>query len=322
MMVSIATQRFARTVGTALALSLCIASFESRAHAEASEAPDDKSNDPAVTPAQREEARTRFARGTQLYDEGEFKLALIEFERAYSIVPNYRMLYNIGQVQQQLGQFAKALLTLQRYLTEGGSKIPAARRTAVDKDIATLRTRTANLTVQVAEPGAEISLDGNVLGMSPLPPDLLVDVGEHRIVVTKAGFRSETRTLVLAGGDSASPEFALQKEKVLVAGPTPVNTPMWVAWGTTGALAIGAGVTGIFALRSAADLETQRTRLNGTTEAERTNLASTTSLLAAVTDGLAAGAIVAGGVALYLTLTGKKNVEPARVGLSGATLRF
>lgn len=46
-------------------------------------------------------------------------------------LPSYRILYNIGQVQQQLSQFAKALASLERYLAEGEGKIPDDRRAIV-----------------------------------------------------------------------------------------------------------------------------------------------------------------------------------------------
>src|SRR5262245_61950348 len=50
------------------------------------------------TPEILAEAKQRFDRGYELYEEGEYPLALIEFNRAYELVPNYKVLYNIGQV--------------------------------------------------------------------------------------------------------------------------------------------------------------------------------------------------------------------------------
>src|SRR5262245_54376929 len=64
------------------------------------------------------EAKQRFDRGLELYAEGEYPLALIEFTRAYELVPNYRVLYNIGQVCIQLGQYANARRALEEYLTK------------------------------------------------------------------------------------------------------------------------------------------------------------------------------------------------------------
>src|SRR5205823_199193 len=48
-----------------------------------------------------EEARVRFQRGTQVFNDGAYKLALIEFQRAYSVMPNWRVLFNVGAVHVQ-----------------------------------------------------------------------------------------------------------------------------------------------------------------------------------------------------------------------------
>src|SRR5687768_4278200 len=79
--------------------------------APATGAPADDAADPYKV-----EARQRYDRGIRLYAEGEFALAVIEFERAYTLVPDYRVLYNIGQVRIQLAQYARARKSLDQYL--------------------------------------------------------------------------------------------------------------------------------------------------------------------------------------------------------------
>ena len=71
------------------------------------------------------EAGERYARGLSLYGDGEFLLALVEFERAYQLSNNYKVLYNIGQVRIQLGRYAKAKEALEEYLKIGGSSLSA-----------------------------------------------------------------------------------------------------------------------------------------------------------------------------------------------------
>lgn len=74
--------------------------------------------------AAREEASGHFQRGVELFQEGAFRAALVEFERAYGIAPDYRLLYNIGQVKLQLQDYLGATQSYERYLEEGGSEIP------------------------------------------------------------------------------------------------------------------------------------------------------------------------------------------------------
>jgi tetratricopeptide (TPR) repeat protein len=47
------------------------------------------------------EARMRFTRGVKLYHEGSYDAALAEFTKAYRLAPNYRVLYNLAQVQAE-----------------------------------------------------------------------------------------------------------------------------------------------------------------------------------------------------------------------------
>lgn len=287
--------------------------------------PDDKP-EPTVTAEQREEARVRFQRGIDLYGEGEYKLALIEFERAYALSPSFRMLYNIGQVRQQLGHYARALTTLERYLAEGGDKVPAQRREDVARDIAQLKTRTARLLVRCSVAGAEIAFDGAPLAKCPMAAAELVDAGEHRIVVTKRGFLPESRAVTLAGGDDTSLDFKLTAEPVVsphvvrveerrAVTPTPNRTPMWIAWGGTVVLAGTASVFGLLSLGARSDLDNLK-RTVGSSDADRQSALDRARTMGLIGDIVGVTAVAAGGVALYLTL--KKPSESRGVAASVA----
>ena len=267
------------------------------------------------------EAAQRYERGLELYSEGDYGLAVIEFERAYELVPNYRVLYNIGQVRIQLGRYARAKKALEEYLAKGGDEIKPERRESVKRDLEMLAGRTALLMVITNEPGADIVLDSLVVGQSPLTEPLLVDAGEHTLEVRKAGFYSKGSPVKLAGRDETTVTLEITKIPEVKPGPTVVEriegpvvkidrTPMWIAWAATGAFAIGAGVVGYFGITKANDLESMRTdfpisrkKLDDTTNSAQT--------LFIVSDSLAAAAVVAGGVALYLTLTTSGGGKPA-----------
>jgi hypothetical protein len=280
------------------------------------------------------EAGQRYERGLELYSEGDYGLAVIEFERAYELVPNYKVLYNIGQVRIQLGRYAKAKKALEEYLEKGGDQIKPERKDSVKRDLEMLAGRTAMLTVITNEPGADIVLDGLVVGQSPLTEPLLVDAGEHTLEVRKAGFYSKGSPVKLAGREETTVTVEITKVPEAKVGPTVVErieapvvkadrTPMWIGWAVTGALAVGAGVVGYFGITKANDLESMRTdfpvsrkQLDDTKKSAQT--------LFIVSDSLAAAAVVAGGVSLYLTLTtsggpkapkDKAPTPPPKVGL-------
>ena len=59
--------------------------------------------DDATTQA---EARAHFSRGVEFYKEGDYRTALIEFKRAYEVLPNYKVLYNCDTVRKIVSRFA------------------------------------------------------------------------------------------------------------------------------------------------------------------------------------------------------------------------
>src|SRR5262245_23071216 len=80
--------------------------------------------------------RSHFKNGVDYYRDGDLGAALIEFKRAYAAAPNYRLLYNLGQVSHELLDYTNAQAYFQRYLSEGGAEIEAARRQEVETALA------------------------------------------------------------------------------------------------------------------------------------------------------------------------------------------
>jgi tetratricopeptide (TPR) repeat protein len=294
-------------------LALAVTFSVGRAHAgDAPPAPDTAA--PAATApteAAIREASDHYEAGLALYADGEFKRAAIEFDRAYELVPNYRALYNIGQVRIQLHDYARAFKALQSYLKEGGSKIDADRHKSVTDDLEMLATRTATLSVDCNEAGAEILVDGELAGTTPLPEPLLLDTGDHRITVRKDGFDPHETPLTLASRDNQSLRVDLQKTPpdrgpVVVVAPqqAPADRTAWIwgTWSATAALAVGAAVTGGLGISAANDLDHLRATY-GSTRDQLDSAGSRATTLLRAADVLGAAAIVTGGVALYLTLS-------------------
>jgi hypothetical protein len=272
-----------------------------------------------------QEARRRFDRGIRLYGEGDFGLALIEFERAYELVANYRVLYNIGQVSIQLRRYAKAREALEQYLTQGGAEVEGARLEEVQADIDMLRPRTAKLLVTTNAPKAKVSLDGDTLGTLPLANALLVDAGNHVVKVEASGYQVSEKPVVLAGGDEVTLAITLEvirqgrtveKRTIVVHdGANADNTWKWVGWGATGVLAAGAVTTGIFGLNSAAKLE-DLINTAGVSHEELSSEQSRAKRMFLASDILAAGAVAAAAVSLYLTIGGDDTTEqPGKIAI-------
>lgn len=321
-----------RPIVAALFSALILSAATSYAQPPASGAP----------PEAAEEAKTRHERGTQLYADGDYKLALIEFERAYELAPNYKALYNIAQTSSQLGRYAAARRAFEQYLKDGGAEIPEKRRADVEKDLASLRGRTALVNVTSNVDGAEIVIDGQVVATTPLTAALLVDAGQHTIEARKPGRITSSRPVTLAGTDEVKIEFDLPEEPVPVA-PTvlapirettiiqaPESSYTWVGWVLAGTFLAGATATGIVTLSFSSDLDAARNeplQPDQTEESKRAELddaqqrARSTAI---TTDVLGGAAILTAGVTLVFTIleatSDKKDDKPAAgvsVGVTG-----
>lgn len=117
-------------------------------------------------------------------------------------------------------QYAKARATFERYLAEGGAAIPDARRAEVAAEIATLSERTARLTIEIAEPGAEVRIDDEPVGRGAVR-DLLVDAGTRRVSISSPGFAAFTENVVLAGGDTRTMRVDLHRLPPTLPASTP-----------------------------------------------------------------------------------------------------
>lgn len=289
---------------------------------------------PSPSPELKKKAMDHFETGLKLYEDGEFSLALIEFDRAYSYVPDYRVLYNIGQVSIQLGRYARAADALSQYLEQGGPSIAPARVEAVKTDLAMLEGRTAHLRVDCRVTGAEVLMDDVRIATTPFEAPLLVDAGEHRLTVQKPGYLPRTERLVLAGRDDHTVRVDLVE---VVASLTPQKQPpavvsvpkrleqreqarlsltrstlLYAGTGATGVLALGWAITGYLGIRAAGDLHDELQRPS--TESRLSDLKSRAQGLLLASDILGACAIGVGATTMYFALSSNTSQATRRVG--------
>jgi len=284
-----------------------------------------------------EEARQRYERGLQLFNEANYEAARVEFERAYQLAPSYKILYNIGLSYEQLGDYVQAQTTLQRYLEQGGKDISEERRSEVAKELAQIRPRIAHVMVRTNVDASEILIDdacgtdaasenvncGAVVGRSR---EILVNPGRRRITLRKEGFLPETQSITVAGSDKLEIQVNLRElPKGYVEKKTnPFLLPMWIGWGITGA---GAVTTTVFAiLAKNAEKKQNRDREEfGSTRQQLDDDKNKTNTLATVTDVALIGSIVAAGASTYFTIRalswhGEPSPVNVQVGLGSVAL--
>jgi len=93
------------------------------------------------------------------------------------------------------------------YLFEGGTaKEFAARGPSVSK----IKTATTRLYVRTTPPGAKVSLDGQIIGVSPNL--LTVPPGDHEVTLEAAGHEPQSRRVKAADGQITRLEVALKRQ--------------------------------------------------------------------------------------------------------------
>lgn len=271
------------------------------------------------------QARQRFARGVELYKEGSYDAALAEFNKAYEIAPNYRVLYNIAQVQRERHDYVAALKLFQQYLDQGGAEVTADRKDQVAKEITALKARVAELQVKSDVEGGELWVDGALVGTLPLGEPLLVSAGVRQVELRKPGFITSSKSLTIAGGEDVKVEFVMRPDRSNEFGPTPApvrhdvepepvapivskpaNVPMWVSLGAAAAFTGGAVTFGVLTRKSDGKLDDELEKANN----DVANVDDARDELrrnALITDVLAGAAVVSTGLFIYFAVSGSSS---------------
>ena len=262
------------------------------------------------------EADRHFQRGVALYVEADYRGALVEFERAYTLAPNGIVLFNVGETQYQLRDYAAALATFEHYLVEAPAN--DSHRTLAEANIKELRTRVGRLRIVTVPAGAEISIDDKVVGQTPFEKAIVVGIGQLSVRATMPGRAPVVRTVDVAAEDdvpltiempeaSSAPTARSDAPAQLTLTDKPVasakDTAAWrvAGWFTTGALAAGAITCGAFAVKNSQDLKTARQKFPAD-PATLNRLSNRVQTLSIVADALTAGEVVIGAVTLFSTL--------------------
>ena len=291
-----------------LAVCLCVAAVASPAYAQ-----DDASA----------EASERFRRGVKLYKDGDHVAALVEFKRAYELEPNYRVLYNLGQTSRELKDYASALVSYRRYLDEGGKEISAARKKEVKSVLEDLTDRVGTLRITTNVEGAEIQIDDEVVGVSPLDNSVVVNIGKRRVSATLADHAPASRVIEVAGRDDLEVKLELADLRRDDSGePKPAPTPISggeesalpvagiVALSITAACGFASGVLGGVALSASNDRDDALAAFPGNRKTidsrsrRTTKYATATDVMLGVT---AAGAIAT--LVLFIVNPGSESTE-------------
>lgn len=267
-----------------------------------------------------QDARARFRRGVQLYNEGSFEAALAEFNKAYQITPNYKILYNIAQTQFDLHDYVGASKNLEQYMKEGSREISEERRTAVNELNRKLEERIGQVEVTCNLDGAEIRVDDVAVGVSPLTSAVPVNAGPRRITAVKVGHPMVSQWVTVPGMEKKQVSLEIPEETgTALAGrsgagsgrdadvyqaskKTPSRIGLITSSAVAGGCAIAAGVFGILALQAKNDFDRDLKNVPGNQnkiDSDRSKMKG----YALTTDILAGATVLSAAAAVYFLFT-------------------
>ncbi|MCP4679412.1 MAG: tetratricopeptide repeat protein [Deltaproteobacteria bacterium] len=160
-------------------------------------------------------ARKSFQKGVEAFEEARLGDALDAFKRAYALRPSYRILYNIGQAEAELGHPARAIDSFKAYLADGGARITPERRMTIEREIVRLRGKVGEVLVQGPR-GAEVWIDGERKGYLPMAGPILLSAGRHRLVIRHGRSEPCEEDILVKGGTRAKESCLLLDHKKIL----------------------------------------------------------------------------------------------------------
>src|SRR5262249_36224424 len=111
--------------------------------------------------------------------------------------------------------------------------------------IDTLQSRVGKVAISTTVPGADITVDDELVGKTPLDEPVLVSIGRRKITAVRDGRVTETRFVDVAAGDTVPASLA-PPLRGPAGTPSPgqsksMITTGWVVTGIAGAAAVGLG---------------------------------------------------------------------------------
>jgi tetratricopeptide (TPR) repeat protein len=170
----------------------------------------------ATVESRRELAKSKFQRGSELYEAGDYRQAVQAFMEADGLAPSAPLSFNIARAYERLNDTSGALRWYRDYLRRNPQ---APNAVEVRARIAALSAKLAQTGVQqlsvVSMPvGATVVVDGRSVGVTPFTGD--VPLGAHRVGLDLAGYRSQTHDLQL--GHNAPTDLSANLEPALKPG--------------------------------------------------------------------------------------------------------
>jgi hypothetical protein len=160
-------------------------------------------------------AKDAYVSAQILLNNDDFAGALKKYGQAYDLSRDPRLLFNMAVCARSLRAYAQMQSLLTRYVREAGAAMTAQDKADVDSALGAIRNLVGTVRLAVTEADAAVAVDGVVVGTTPLANPLIVDLGAHKLSVTKAGFQSADQAMDIQGGTEVAVAITLIAQRHL-----------------------------------------------------------------------------------------------------------
>jgi tetratricopeptide (TPR) repeat protein len=166
---------------------------------------------PAPTPEEVQQAQVRWNEGKAYFDAGNFEAARVAFKQAYTVFPHAAFLQNLGEAELRSGRNVEAARHFTAFLRSSSSGSPAQRELA-KKSLARASERLGSIVVSTNIDDAEIRVDDELVGRSPLGTfPWYVEPGRHMVTARKDGYLDGAERIDVAAGPARSVHVRVQR---------------------------------------------------------------------------------------------------------------
>jgi hypothetical protein len=167
---------------------------------------------PPLSEAISGQAQADYQAARLLYGDGDYAGASLKFKQAFEASKDVRLLWNMAACEKNLRHYSKVYTLVERYVDLGAGALPDSDKKDAAELLDAMKSYISRVKISVNEVDATITVDDEVVGMSPLMETLLLDMGSRRIRVTKPGFGEYTETLQVQGASELPLAIKLIKE--------------------------------------------------------------------------------------------------------------
>jgi hypothetical protein len=222
-----------------------------------------RAQDPGDEPqaaSQNPEIDTLIQRGIELRRAGNDEDALAAFEQARTLAPDaVRTRVHLAATHQALGHWLEADEYLRGVLSQADDPYVERHRATLEKALEFVQRHIGTLEVSGEPAGAEVRLNGRVLGTLPLAEPVRMPVGTYELELSLKGHYDVRRPVVLTNKGVVRESVELMPMPAAPAAATHrqggdssvadrgSGSPRWLSWTLSG-LAVGAAATTTIAL--------------------------------------------------------------------------